>query len=156
MKNKKCFYDQTECLENKNLSLYVMTNGEMKLQKCCMNCLSKLQNSIDTKDNHENFKEDAEKNKKQKTCLSCNLTLDDILKGARLGCPMCYYYFDKEIYFLINFYHKSSMHEGKFPEKNFKPILVHNILKDLSEKLKNANEYEKENILSLMQRLNSN
>lgn len=153
MKNKKCFFDKKECLEEKNLSLYVMTEGEMKVQKCCMNCLSKLQNSISSTENND--KVSLEEAKNEKYCLSCKITLNDILKGARIGCPLCYYYFEEEIYFLINFYHKASFHKGKIPENNNKSVLLHNILKDLNEKLNDSDECEKKKILSLIEKLNS-
>jgi len=149
----KCFFDKTECLEIKDISLHVIVEGEGKLQNCCSKCLFKMQDSFNTENEIPSALDEIENNPEKK-CSSCNSTLNEMFKSARVGCPLCYSFFQKELSTLIYYYQKSILHEGKKPKEKYKSVLLHCVLKDLEEKLKTSSEEEKEKILSLIKKLN--
>jgi len=147
MKNK-CFFDDSECNDEKNISLYVIVDGVTQLQNCCNKCLSKIQKLSTCSNNLDEL--DLKQSCPDKKCFSCNSTFNDLLKSAKIGCPLCYSYFEKELTFLISHYQKSLYHKGKIP-KQYKPILIHNILKDLNEKLNNPKCNNKDSIVKLIE-----
>ena len=119
----KCFFDKTECLEIKDISLHVIVEGEGKLQNCCSKCLFKMQDSFNTENEIPSALDEIENNPEKK-CSSCNSTLNEMFKSARVGCPLCYSFFQKELSTLIYYYQKSILHEGKKPkEKQWKLLL---------------------------------
>lgn len=148
----KCFFDNSECRNEKNISLYVIVDGITKLQNCCNKCLSKIQKLSNNSQNLDEL--DLNQSNADKKCLSCNSTFNDLLKNAKIGCALCYSYFEKELTFLIAHYQKSLYHKGKIP-KQYKPVLIHNILKDLNEKLKNSKCEEKDSVIKLIENISS-
>ena len=156
MKNK-CFFDSSECLEEKNLSLYVITNNKMQLQNCCSKCIAKLENSMNQSTSEENFIDLTQNslpvdNLSEKMCSSCKSTFNDLLKTAKIGCPLCYTYFEKELKILIQHYQNCLKHKGKKPS-NCKSVLIHNVFQDLKYIYKNSKTKDKKNILKLLEKI---
>ena len=71
-------------------------------------------------------------------CKECGLSLSDLKKGGRLGCPECYNTFRKEIETFLKGITETIRHKGKYPEKllTYKAFLVDREL--LKNKLKDA------------------
>lgn len=90
--------------ENFTVLLRVLSNGKIKTLKLCDACAKKKGYSYE--DVPPLPQEYAEKiilheyvasNKKKLKCLSCGTFYIDFSKNGKLGCPLCYFYFEKEL-----------------------------------------------------------
>ena len=127
--NNKCFYDNSECLEEKNFLIEMFTSeGEKTKNWCCKNCLKKkIPNNLILQSNEEELK--------KRKCPNCSSNILDIITSSKIGCPLCYSYFYKEIKLLIkNCQGFNCENLGKTPDgMHHKSALVACILKDLED-----------------------
>lgn len=124
--NNKCFYDNLECLDKKNILVEVFVEEKKTNHWCCKNCLkTKLPTNLTTQLN--------EKELKKRKCPNCLSNILDIISSSKIGCPLCYSYFYKEIKLLIkNCQGFNCENLGKTPDGiHHKSALVACILKDL-------------------------
>ena len=125
--NNKCFYDNSECSDEKNI-LVEMISSENKTTNywCCKNCLNlKLPNYTMVQTNEQELK--------KRKCPCCLSNILDIIASSRIGCALCYSYFYNEIKILIeNCQGFNCDNSGKTPNgMHHKSPLVACILKDL-------------------------
>ena len=124
-----CFYDNSECFEEKNtLIKYISENGIKNKFMCCKNC---IKNKIPSKiviSSHD-------KELQEKRCPNCKINILEILDTSKIGCPLCYSFFYKEIKILVancqNFNYENC---GKCPDgMHHKSALVACLMKDLEQ-----------------------
>ena len=89
----------------------------------------------------------AAKESKSATCSFCGLSYSRFKKIGRLGCGQCYNTFEANLESIINDVHKNSMHIGKSPVSESKPVDRTKLkMQELQDQLKEAvarEEYEK-------------
>lgn len=127
----KCFYDNSECLDEKNTLIEMFTSENEKVKHwCCKKCLKvKLPNNLILQTNEEQLK--------KRKCPNCSSNILDIIGSSKIGCPLCYSYFYNEIKILVqNCQGLNNENLGKTPNgMHHKSALVACVLKDL-EKIK--------------------
>jgi len=94
------------------------------------------------------------KNARNFVCMNCGMSISELKKDKRFGCPQCYNYFNKPVKSIVSYHGKETKHIGKIPHKylndnleNFadeievvavEEIITDNNISDLREKLKSA------------------
>ncbi len=123
----KCFYDNSDCYEEKNILIEMFSETDKKTKHlCCKKCLkTKMPTSSILKTNEEELK--------KRKCPNCLSNILDIISSSKIGCPLCYSYFYKEIKILVqNCQGFNFENLGKTPNgMHHKSALVACILKDL-------------------------
>ena len=133
MIEEKCFFDKEKCINIKNIVIYLtLENGSTKIQNCCGDCLYKIKQSNIVEDN-------LISSKINKKCPTCQSNIIDICK-KRVGCPLCYVYFNKELEEILESYHGSKKHIGKIALSKKESILASHVINDLEELFKNKEE----------------
>jgi protein-arginine kinase activator protein McsA len=72
-------------------------------------------------------------------CPQCKCTLDDIGRNGRIGCAMCYTFFEKQIMRVIKYTQDAEKHTGKKP-KIFDPKYLKKLEKECLEEAEAAIE----------------
>lgn len=81
-----------------------------------------------------------------KTCSVCGSTLDDIVKAQSIGCPECYYTFEKEFKEALAQFNVSGEYTGSLPKrlKGYRSVLVDKMTMQIKlDEAIEAEEYEK-------------
>lgn len=159
-----------ECNKDKCFSVnYVLINSGKTTYEVCEDCLKSyitinptsvpktpadlLAGMMDIFDYFFNIAETtlsptllAPQNEKiHKTCDSCGLSLEELMKNQRLGCAECYDAFEPELEKLIMSCQGSLEHLGKFPKKS-----LQRKIKTLNSQLQEfvaSEEYEKATVV---------
>jgi len=82
------------------------------------------------------------KDPKEKTCPDCGISLSEIMKTGRFGCPRDYVLFKKQIEPMFSRLHGATKHVGKIPRTIAKRDYKKRI-KDLEKLISKAVESEK-------------
>ncbi len=111
--------------ENFTVLLKVLSNGRIKTLKLCDTCAKKKGYSYeDVPPLPEDYAEKiilheyVPSKKKKLKCLHCGTLYIDFSKNGKLGCPLCYFYFEKE---LKNIFEKMGL-------ENYRGKIGHNSL----------------------------
>jgi protein arginine kinase activator len=75
-------------------------------------------------------------------CPSCGMTIKEIAKASRLGCPDCYEHYKEELIPVIMQNHGSIKHKGKSPTHPAENVSVEEQIKGLELRLKQEIELE--------------
>ena len=125
--SSKCFYDHSECFDEKNVLVEMISTENEKVKHwCCKKCLkTKLSNNPILKTSEEELK--------KRKCPNCMSNILDIISSSKIGCPLCYSYFNTEIKILVKSCQGFNCENvGKTPNgMHHKSALVACILKDL-------------------------
>ncbi|NUN92545.1 MAG: UvrB/UvrC motif-containing protein [Verrucomicrobiae bacterium] len=76
--------------------------------------------------------------KAERRCPSCEMTLSDFRRAARLGCPQCYEAFAEALGPMLKGMHKGLQHVGKTPLSRKKEVLLEERLRLLRQQLQAA------------------
>lgn len=76
--------------------------------------------------------------KSERRCPSCEMTLSDFRRAARLGCPHCYEAFAEALGPMLKGMHKGLQHVGKTPSGRIKEVLLEERLRRLRQQLQAA------------------
>ena len=76
-------------------------------------------------------------------CEQCGFTQGDFKKHGRMGCPKCYYVFQRVSHPMLEGMHKGRAHRGKVPQKALARKTLHDRLTKLELDLSDAIKTER-------------
>lgn len=107
-----------------------VVNGKAAVRNICRECLDELQNDANSgfevqgaptarqRQRAEARAESAAEAAPEKTCPSCGIRLDTVLKDGRVGCVVCFDTFREPLESLLRGVHTALRHRGKSPRLN--------------------------------------
>lgn len=115
----KCPLTGKFCNKEKCYSITEINDGVMENIELCQNCIKDYKTDFALFDDiiSELAQIVVSENKR---CPKCNCSMQNIFEMARLGCPTCYEFFEKELKPRINYCHGSPIelkHIGKVPKE---------------------------------------
>lgn len=142
----------TLCNKNEATVFYrEIINGNEKKYALCPECAAKkdmgayaggfFEKSIF--DNFFPMAAHTEKRQEEKRCNLCACTFRDIQKMGKVGCPVCYDTFERELSRTVARLHGDSTHKGMTPEKLIKEESREDKLSELEKELRVAVSEEK-------------
>lgn len=147
----------TVCNKNEATVFYrEMINGKERKYALCHNCASKKENEFGAytadlfkKGLFDNFfaaPTVAAKKQEEKRCNLCASTFKDLQRSGRVGCPVCYTTFERELSNTVTRLHGDSVHKGITPQRYVKEETIDDKISALEKDLRVAiseEEYEK-------------
>jgi protein-arginine kinase activator protein McsA len=85
----KCPINGKPCSKYKGFHITEKVGGKTQVFEVCEDCL------------HSNMKKIIEVPQEANDCEMCGMSLNDLLKSTRVGCPNCYFHFGKTICHIV-------------------------------------------------------
>lgn len=120
MESSICPVFGNHCSVPKNFMATFIINGETVNSECCQKCATILTQ-------HKHSVENSLK------CAGCDHTLEDFSRTGKLGCPLCYVWFEPYVEKVLEQLHPSLENLGNRPTRNATPVVDY-IVKNLKDK----------------------